>query len=296
MNWSEKIPLTLALITSLVAVEWLAALALGRKVYRLSDTLTNFTAYAVYLIIAALYGYSAYLIFTLIQLNFVITPPALPVWLYLLLLLVAEDFCFYWFHRASHKIGILWASHVTHHSSDQFNLSVGLRQSWIPFLAILFWLPLALLGFKPEHILTAQALSLSYQFLMHTQLVNLPRFWGYLFNSPSHHRVHHGMNAQYLDRNFGGVLILWDKLFGSFASEEEPVQFGISPAPARCEVIFAEFGGFFSWFRSFFPAGKNPHGDRTYSTQKFSYTLGVIFLATALVLLFLAVKNVRWFL
>jgi sterol desaturase/sphingolipid hydroxylase (fatty acid hydroxylase superfamily) len=146
------------------------------------------------------------------------------------LLFLSEDLCYYWFHRAHHEVRLLWAAHVTHHSSQYFNLSTALRQPWFtPFTGPIFWLPLALLGFPPERILFAQAVSLLYQFWIHTEAVRrLPAPLEWLLNTPSHHRVHHGKNVAYLDRNHGGVLIVWDRLFGTFAAERERVLYGLT--------------------------------------------------------------------
>lgn len=148
------------------------------------------------------------------------------------LLFIGEDLCYYWFHRAHHEVRLLWAAHVNHHSSRYFNLSTALRQPWFtPVTGPIFWLPLALLGYSPPVILTAQAVSLLYQFWIHTEVVRrLPRPLEWLLNTPSHHRVHHGKNVRYLDRNHGGVLILWDRLFGTFAAEDErePVRYGLT--------------------------------------------------------------------
>jgi sterol desaturase/sphingolipid hydroxylase (fatty acid hydroxylase superfamily) len=148
----------------------------------------------------------------------------------LLLLFLLEDFCYYWFHRSHHELRVLWAAHVNHHSSQYFNLSTALRQPWFtPFTGPVFWLPLAFVGFLPERILAAQAVSLLYQFFIHTEAVDkLPAPVEWLFNTPSHHRVHHGKNVHYLDRNHGGVLIIWDRLFGTFAAEEERVHYGLT--------------------------------------------------------------------
>ncbi len=149
-----------------------------------------------------------------------------------LLLFFAEDLCYYWFHRSHHEVRLLWAAHVNHHSSQYFNLSTALRQPWFtPITGPIFWLPLAFVGFPPAMILTAEAISLIYQFWIHTEVVRkLPGPLEWLLNTPSHHRVHHGKNVAYLDRNHGGVLILWDRLFGTFAPEDEgnPVRYGIT--------------------------------------------------------------------
>jgi len=145
------------------------------------------------------------------------------------LLIVCEDFCYYWFHRASHEVRILWAAHVNHHSSTHYNLSTALRQSWTtPLTGPIFWVPLALLGFHPAMIVTAQAISLIYQFWIHTELIGKLGPLEWVMNTPSHHRVHHGANVEYLDRNYAGIFIVWDRLFGSFAPERTPVNYGLT--------------------------------------------------------------------
>lgn len=146
-------------------------------------------------------------------------------------LIVAQDFFYYWFHRASHRIRWMWASHVTHHSSERLNLSTAFRQSiTYPISGMwLFWLPLAVLGFAPEHIIAAVAISLGFQFFVHTQAVGKLGWLEYVFNTPSHHRVHHARNSRYIDRNYAGVLIIWDRMFDTFVEEDasDPCEFGI---------------------------------------------------------------------
>lgn len=145
------------------------------------------------------------------------------------LTLLAEDFAYYWFHRASHESRFLWAAHVNHHSSQRYNLSTALRQSWTtPFTTLLFYWPLPLLGFHPAMILTATSLSLIYQFWIHTECIDRLGWFEKFFNTPSHHRVHHGANTEYLDRNHGGILIIWDRLFGTFEPEVAPVRYGLT--------------------------------------------------------------------
>ena len=144
-------------------------------------------------------------------------------------LFFADDLAYYWFHRAHHEVRILWASHVVHHSSEHYNLSTALRQTWTPMTALPFWIPLALVGFEPWQILLAQSWSLLYQFWIHTERISrLPRWFETVFNTPSHHRVHHGSNQQYLDRNHGGILIVWDRLFGTWEPEGERVRYGLT--------------------------------------------------------------------
>jgi sterol desaturase/sphingolipid hydroxylase (fatty acid hydroxylase superfamily) len=153
-------------------------------------------------------------------------------WWTLALCFVGEDFTYYWFHRTAHRIRWFWASHVIHHSSQHYNLSTALRQTWTGqiSLSFAFRLPLFLIGFPPEMILFCAGLNLVYQFFIHTEMVrHLPFGLEYWLNTPSHHRVHHGTNARYLDRNFGGVFIIWDRLFGTFEAErdDDPVRYGI---------------------------------------------------------------------
>lgn len=148
-----------------------------------------------------------------------------------LALLFAEDFCYYWSHRTNHEVRLFWAAHVNHHSSEHYHLATALRQSWTqPYLMWIFWLPLPLLGFSPEMILMQQAISLIYQFFIHTQEVRTLGPLEWIFNTPSHHRVHHATNVRYLDKNHAGIFIVWDRLFGTFVAEDlaDPPVYGIT--------------------------------------------------------------------
>jgi sterol desaturase/sphingolipid hydroxylase (fatty acid hydroxylase superfamily) len=150
-------------------------------------------------------------------------------WWAWIVLLFAEDCCYYWFHRVHHEVRLLWACHVNHHSSEYFNFSTALRQPLLtPLSGPLFWAPLPLIGFTPAMVLTAQAWSLIYQFWLHTEAVDRLGPLEWLLNTPSHHRVHHGKNMPYLDKNHGGIFIIWDRLFGTFAPEAEPVAYGLT--------------------------------------------------------------------
>ncbi|GAA2675909.1 sterol desaturase family protein [Actinoplanes palleronii] len=150
-------------------------------------------------------------------------------WWVWVLLFFADDLAYYWFHRLHHEVRVLWASHVVHHSSQFYNLSTALRQSWTPMTSLPFWLPLALLGMPPWMIFLQQSISLAYQFFLHTERIDrLPRPVEWFLNTPSHHRVHHGSNDPYLDRNYGGILIVWDRLFRSFEPEGEKVRYGLT--------------------------------------------------------------------
>ncbi|MET0926237.1 MAG: sterol desaturase family protein [Solirubrobacterales bacterium] len=150
-------------------------------------------------------------------------------WWVWVLLFFADDFSYYWFHRISHESRGFWASHVVHHSSQHYNLSTALRQTWVPMTYFPFWLWMPAVGFEPWMVLLAQAWSLIYQFWIHTERIRrLPIWFEAIFNTPSHHRVHHGVNDQYLDRNYGGILIIWDRLFGTYEPEEERVRYGLT--------------------------------------------------------------------
>ncbi len=153
------------------------------------------------------------------------------VWWSFILIFFADDFSYYWFHRISHESRLFWASHVVHHSSQKYNLSTALRQTWSGgFYSFIFWLWMPLLGFHPAMILLQMSISLLYQFWIHTETIDrMPKWFESIMNTPSHHRVHHGSNPLYLDRNHAGILIIWDKLFGTFQPElkEEKVIYGL---------------------------------------------------------------------
>ncbi|WP_080239906.1 sterol desaturase family protein [Spirosoma rigui] len=146
-------------------------------------------------------------------------------------LFIADDFSYYWFHRISHSSRYFWASHVVHHSSQKYNLGTALRQTWTGTLsgAFVFWIWLPLVGFSPVAVMTMQAISLLYQFWIHTEHINkLPAPIEFIFNTPSHHRVHHGSNLAYLDKNHAGILIIWDRLFGTFEPERDRPTYGLT--------------------------------------------------------------------
>lgn len=150
-------------------------------------------------------------------------------WLWFSVCFIAVDFCYYWSHRLSHDINLFWTGHVVHHQSEEYNLSVALRQGAIQKV-LMFWvyLPLAVIGFPPEWFLISIGFNLLYQFWIHTEAIGKMGFFELIFNTPSHHRVHHGRNPKYIDRNHAGVLIIWDKLFGTFQKEEEHPTYGIT--------------------------------------------------------------------
>lgn len=152
-------------------------------------------------------------------------------WWSFVLIFFADDLSYYWFHRVSHTCRLFWASHVVHHSSKHYNLSTALRQTWSgSFYSFIFWIWMPLLGFHPAMIMLQMSISLLYQFWIHTETIDkMPKWYEAIMNTPSHHRVHHGSNPLYLDRNHAGILIIWDKIFGTFQPElkDEKVVYGL---------------------------------------------------------------------
>jgi len=217
---------------------WYLKRKTGKSGYYLRETLANMVTGASYKIVDGI----AIAVFITAFADYV-APYGLqwnpePSFLTFLLLFVLADFCMYINHFAQHKLRWFWAVHVTHHSSEHMNLSTALRQNFLNALNgnwILMWLPLALIGFDKDWILIAIETNLFYQFFMHTEAVRRLGWFEKVFNTPSHHRVHHGSNPQQIDRNFGGVLIIWDKLFGTFRDESEAgeIKYGVTRMPEK---------------------------------------------------------------
>ena len=167
-------------------------------------------------------------------------------WYWFVIAFVLDDLAYYWFHRTAHRVRWFWASHVIHHSSQHYNLSTALRQTWTGFfsLGFLFRLPLFLLGFHPVMVFFVAGLNLVYQFWIHTEAIGrMPRWFEAVMNTPSHHRVHHATNPRYLDRNYAGVFIVWDKLFGTFEAERdgERPRYGIVKDLGSFNILWAAF-------------------------------------------------------
>lgn len=206
-------------------------------------------------------------------------------WWALVLCFFGEDLSYYWFHRLAHERRWFWASHVVHHSSQHYNLTTALRQTWTGVFALsfAFKLPLVLIGFPPDMVFMFSAISLVYQFWIHTETIGRLGPFEWVLNTPSHHRVHHAVNAKYLDANYAGVLIIWDRMFGTFVPEDdrEKPRYGIISQlgtfnPMR--VAFHEWLGIFRdlrgaknlrevWGYTFGPPGWSPDGSRKTSAS-----------------------------
>lgn len=196
----------------------------------LGDSFTNFGTLAMFYVVGYLLVGAAYLAgFYWIYSNFSITQLPINGWVIFACVLLA-DLAYYWEHRFMHRCGIGWATHLVHHSSPYFNISVAYRfgplDGIMPFF---FHAPLAMLGFNPIVIIAAEGFVQLFQTLLHTEVVKkLPRPIEWIFNTPSHHRVHHGSNPEYIDKNYAGIFIIWDRMFGSFAEENAKVDYGIT--------------------------------------------------------------------
>lgn len=202
----------------------------GAKGYVLADSLASSVLGVLKASFGALVKLGALPLFAIVYDHRIANLGQPHLWWSWLILLFAEDFCFYIFHRSHHAVRILWAAHVTHHSSEHYNLTTAFRQTLLTTITSpLFWMPLALVGFSPWMILIAQSWSQLYQFALHTEAIGkLPAPLEAVLNTPSHHRVHHGRQAQYIDRNHGGIFIIWDRIFGTFEPEGERVIYGLT--------------------------------------------------------------------
>ena len=219
-----------------------------RKVYTVKGTITN-----IYLMLLNAGIDAAFRIVYLAILQMVFVYAWFQfnsVWMYWLILLLAEDFLYYWLHRFDHQIRLFWAVHVTHHSAEQLNFSVGFRSSvFEPLYRFIYFLPLAYFGFKPLDIVFMYSATQIWGTFVHTELVGKLGWLEYILVTPSHHRVHHASNVKYLDKNMGMFLIIWDKLFGTFqkelsADEYEPIKYGLTTRvekPNAVNIIFHEW-------------------------------------------------------
>lgn len=203
-------------------IEYAGSLYLHRKIYEGKDFLTSMSMGILTLVVELIPKILALMAFWHLHRISPLQDVVGRQWWAWVLLFFLEDFTYYWFHRLNHQIRIFWAGHVTHHSSEYLNLGTALRQGVGERLhKFFFWLWLAAIGFDPIMIFTMMSISLIYQFWVHTELVDkLPTWYEALFNTPSHHRVHHASNVEYLDCNHAGVLIIWDRLFGTFSPEQ----------------------------------------------------------------------------
>ena len=216
----------LLLILVIGEIAW--SRATHRGVYNLRESLSNLTMAVGNNLLRPISLTWKYWILYLVEPFRIWTLPQTP-WA-ILLTFLAADCAYYWYHRFSHQIPVLWALHYTHHSSPWMNLTTAIRLNWVAnFVSPLLFAPLVLLGCSPTVVVASLGLGLFYQFFLHTEAVGRRRWLdGWLLNTPAAHRVHHGSNAAYIDKNYGGALIVWDRLFGTYEPETETVRYGVT--------------------------------------------------------------------
>ena len=238
----DPIALSIPAFFILMGVEWGVSKWRGVEVYRFADWVANLgcgivqqtfkVVLALFTGLGYIYLYREYRVYDL----------GADRWWVWLLCFLGVDFFYYWFHRLSHELNFMWAAHVVHHQSEEYNLGVALRQSaFQSIFSSLFYLPLAVVGFSPLVTGVVLAINTLYQFWIHTQLIGRLGPLEWILNTPSHHRVHHGQNPQYIDRNHAGTLIIWDRMFGTFEPEGEDVIYGVTEPPNSWNPIFANF-------------------------------------------------------
>ncbi|MCU0318989.1 MAG: sterol desaturase family protein [Flavobacteriales bacterium] len=237
----DYIALSIPLFFALMGIELAWSAWSGRRVYRFKDFVTNISCGIGSQVVGA---FSKTVIFAIYVWTyehlrlFTLPPSALTVVVTFLLV----DLLYYWFHRLSHQVNFLWAAHIVHHQSEDYNLSVALRQSWWQGLfSFWFYIPIAVLGVDPLTIVTVAAFVTLYQFWIHTEALGRLGPLEWVLNTPSHHRVHHGSDPKYIDRNHAGTLIIWDKLFGTYQGEEETPVYGITTPLASWDPVYANF-------------------------------------------------------
>ncbi len=259
----DYIVLSIPIFFILIGVELLVSKMQKSNLYRFNDAITNISCGIVQqvtgvftktmLVVGYLYIYQHWRLFELEE-N----------WVTWIALFLGIDFFYYWFHRMAHEISLFWGTHIVHHQSEDYNLSVALRQSSLQgFVSMIFYLPLALIGFNPISFVAINAFQTLYQFWIHTETIRkLPAWFEYIFNTPSHHRVHHGKNPKYIDKNHGGTLIIFDRLFGTFQAEEEEVVYGVTKPLASWNPIWANL----DWYADLWRDLKRPMSwvDRLY--------------------------------
>ena len=245
----NPVVLSIPIYFLLIGIELISEHFSKEKVYRLNDAITNISCgitqqiTGVFMKIFSIAGYQ-YIFehFALFNIS--------PTWLNLIILFIAVDFCYYWSHRMSHQINLFWGSHVVHHQSEDYNFSVALRQSSFQVIwASFFYLPLAFVGFDTISFITMNALVTVYQFWIHTEKIGKLGAFEYVFNTPSHHRVHHGRDPKYIDKNHAGVFIIWDKLFGTFQQEEEKPTYGITTPVNSWNPVWVNFQHYAAMFK-----------------------------------------------
>lgn len=245
----NPVVLSIPIFFGLMSIELVFEAITKKHTYRLNDAITNINLGALNQLTGIFTKIVTIGIYTATFELFAFTK--LPAnWITFILLFVLYDLCFYWSHRMAHEISLFWGGHVVHHQSEDFNLTVALRQSSTAFIwSFPFYLPLALIGFDPMQFVTVGAFNLLYQFWIHTEHINKLGWLEWIINTPSHHRVHHGRDPKYIDKNYAGVFIIWDRMFGTFQEEEERPHYGITKPVNSWNPVYANFAHYIDLFR-----------------------------------------------
>ncbi len=217
------------IVLAMILAEVLFSSFYNKNLYKKNDTLCTIGLLSGNIfMVFALKGATLALHFYLFQFKIFNLTEILPIWVLWIITFLAIDLVFYFYHRISHRVNFLWAVHMSHHSSEEMNFAVSFRQAWFgPVSKIPFFMILPLIGFDPTIVAVAGVVSTLWGIVGHTQIIGKLGPLELIFNTPSHHRVHHGSNKQYIDKNYGNLLIIWDRIFGTFEPEDEPVKFGL---------------------------------------------------------------------
>jgi sterol desaturase/sphingolipid hydroxylase (fatty acid hydroxylase superfamily) len=240
MEETNYIALAIPVFFVLIGIELLVSRWQGRHYYRLNDSINDLSCGIIQQLLTALCASVIIFGYLVIHAHARLLDWPAESALTWALCFVLLDLAYYWFHRLSHEINFMWAAHIVHHQSEEYNLTVALRQSsFQPFMSMVFYWPLALLGFPPLVFAACASFNTLYQFWIHTREIQTLGPLESILMTPSHHRVHHGRNPIYIDRNHGGTFIIWDKLFGTFEPESEEVSYGITTPLASWNPVWA---------------------------------------------------------
>jgi sterol desaturase/sphingolipid hydroxylase (fatty acid hydroxylase superfamily) len=237
----NPIVLSIPVFFLLIGIELLVERFTHQKLYRLPDAIANISCGITSQLSGLFLKILGIGVYQFLFENFSLITLDNTTWWYWIALILLVDFAYYWAHRMSHEINLFWGGHVVHHQSEEYNLSVALRQSSLQVVwTFAFNLPIALLGFNTVDFVLIAAFNTLYQFWIHTETIGkLPRLFELIFNTPSHHRVHHGRNPKYIDKNHAGSLIIWDRMFGTFQPEEEKPTYGITKPIRSWNAVWA---------------------------------------------------------
>jgi alkylglycerol monooxygenase len=244
----NPIVLSIPIFFILIGIELLVERFTHQKLYRLQDAIANLSCGITSQLSGLFLRIFGIGVYQLLFEKFAFFRLDNSQWWYWVALILLVDLAYYWAHRMSHEINLFWGGHVVHHQSEEYNLSVALRQSSLQVIWTFgFSLPIAFLGFNTFDFALIGAFNTLYQFWIHTETINkLPRWFEFIFNTPSHHRVHHGRDPKYIDKNHAGSLIIWDRMFGTFQPEEEKPTYGITKPLNSWNPIYANFSHYVS--------------------------------------------------